>query len=282
MIPITEAPAPRAPGSKRNVTLVPGTLPAQQMPVLPFKEPDPKRAPEASGSQPATIEPDGDPWATFTAREVPPTHTPVLPFKAAAPTPFPPVDAGGARRAASASKEDAGTLDGGFIHPTTTALPFKTASPPETRHQVSMPPPQLTPAQSFPQEELEIEAGSRSPLVTGAPSIQPFLAPLPPLASGPSKDVGEAAPERVEPAKARLSLQQYARIKTELWGAHASLSEVLERHGIDEVEWRIHERRQADALADEGRGGRCDLALALMAAFEASQAEASDAGLGLS
>jgi hypothetical protein len=58
----------------------------------------------------------------------------------------------------------------------------------------------------------------------------------------------------------------------ELWGGKASLSEVLERHGIDEVEWRIHERRQADALADEAHGGRCDLALALMAALESAAA----------
>jgi hypothetical protein len=78
------------------------------------------------------------------------------------------------------------------------------------------------------------------------------------------------APER--PEEKSITLERYSRIKSELWGADERLPEVLARHGIDEIVWRVHERRQADALAAEAREGRCDLALAMMAAFEAAQA----------
>ncbi|MDI1434890.1 hypothetical protein [Polyangium sorediatum] len=73
-------------------------------------------------------------------------------------------------------------------------------------------------------------------------------------------------------ARGDLSVERYARIKVDLWGAQAALHEVLARYGIDEVAWRVHERQQAEALAGEAREGRCDLALALCAAFEAAKA----------
>lgn len=94
--------------------------------------------------------------------------------------------------------------------------------------------------------------------------LAPTLAPVPTATAAP---VAPPAPR----ATAVLSVERYARIKAELWGC-AGLGAVLERHGIDEVEWLVHERRQASLLAGEAREGRCDLALALVAAFETARA----------
>ncbi|HZF54508.1 MAG TPA: DUF2169 domain-containing protein [Polyangiaceae bacterium] len=298
-IPVTEAPpAPRAPNYRRTATLVPGPTPAtsppRRRPTLPFMTAAPRVAPgpEPSAAPPAPValEDDGR-WSTLTARDVAPTHTPALPFVASSPTAAPWTDgSGGSSDARPLNDDRTGGLGAGFMHPTTSGLPFKTAPQTEVRDPASMSPLQLTPPPSSPRGELApavelrplIDAGSQD---TRLSSGLPFRTASPPAATppatAPSEGSGEAAAERVErkPGKASLSIEQYARIKMQLWGAHASLSEVLERHGIDEVEWRIHERRQADALAAEEREGRCDLALALMAAFEASQAQSSTADL---
>ena len=94
--------------------------------------------------------------------------------------------------------------------------------------------------------------------------MAPTLAPAPTATAAP---VAPTAPR----AMAVLSVERYARIKAELWGC-TELGAVLERHGIDEVEWRVHERRQGSLLAGEAQEGRCDLALALVAAFETARA----------
>ncbi|HRI69888.1 MAG TPA: hypothetical protein PK156_36920 [Polyangium sp.] len=47
---------------------------------------------------------------------------------------------------------------------------------------------------------------------------------------------------------------------------------MLSKHGLDEIEWRILEQQQTEALELEAKEGKCDLALALVAAFEAANA----------
>ncbi len=121
-----------------------------------------------------------------------------------------------------------------------------------------------------------------APLVTPASPllsspVAPLVTPASPLLSSPvAVSLGEhreapAGDASARPAAPAISLEQYARVKSELWGADASLNEALERHGIDEIAWRVHERRQAEALAAEAREGRCDLALALIEAFESAK-----------
>jgi hypothetical protein len=79
-----------------------------------------------------------------------------------------------------------------------------------------------------------------------------------------AKPQGAPAPK----PKSELSFERYARIKVHLWGTNVSREEVLSKHGIDEIEWRIMERHQTEALDLEAKEGRCDLALALLDAFE--------------
>jgi hypothetical protein len=72
--------------------------------------------------------------------------------------------------------------------------------------------------------------------------------------------------------KSELSFERYARIKVHLWSADASREDVLSKNGMDEIEWRILEQQQTQALDLEAKEGKCDLALALVAAFEAANA----------
>ncbi|MDC0747530.1 DUF2169 family type VI secretion system accessory protein [Polyangium mundeleinium] len=115
---------------------------------------------------------------------------------------------------------------------------------------------------------------SAGSVVPSAGGIVPSAGGIVPSAGGIVPSVGGIVPSAggVGAARGELSVERYARIKVDLWGAQAALHEVLSRYGIDEVAWRVHERQQAEALAGEAREGRCDLALALCAAFEAAKA----------
>ncbi len=96
--------------------------------------------------------------------------------------------------------------------------------------------------------------------------------------SGPSDDIkptipaskAEASPR--PGAKSELSFERYARIKVHLRDANASREDVLSKNGLDEIEWRILEQHQTDALDHEAKEGKCDLALTLLAAFEVANA----------
>jgi hypothetical protein len=139
------------------------------------------------------------------------------------------------------------------------ALPFS-AAPAFSAPLASL----AAPAFSAPLASLAAPAFSAPPTMSAAAA----LAPPPPE----NREPPPAAPGQAGEAKAPLSVERYARIKADLWGARGALHEVLARHGIDEVAWRVHERQQAEELAGEAREGRCDLALALCAAFEAAKA----------
>nr|WP_240806816.1 DUF2169 domain-containing protein [Polyangium spumosum] len=111
-------------------------------------------------------------------------------------------------------------------------------------------------------------------MVPSAGAMVPSAGAMVPLAGDTVPLAGDTVPLAgdVVPSPGELSIERYARIKVDLWGARAALHEVLARYGVDEVAWRVHERQQAEALAGEAREGRCDLALALCAAFEAAKA----------
>jgi hypothetical protein len=280
------APAPMDSHADEWATLVPLGAPQSTAPALPFKAPEPKIAPalEASAQRPAPIHSGADEWATLVPLGAPQSTAPVLPFASASPpADRPPDSREGPVTASAPSHARSATLPLGLTGPAASPLPFQSAPPLEARPLLSALPAQVPPTQSPSPDRLEpdlerrpsTQAAAWSPL---APSGLPFLSTSPPAAPPPApeppNDRINAPAERAEatPGKAALSVEHYARIKMELWGGKASLSEVLERHGIDEVEWRIHERRQADALANEAHGGRCDLALALMAALESAAA----------
>lgn len=78
-----------------------------------------------------------------------------------------------------------------------------------------------------------------------------------------------AAPRKT---KGDLSFERYAQIKVYLWSSNAPREDVLSKHGLDEIDWHILEQEQTEALETEAKEGKCELALALMAAFEAANA----------
>jgi hypothetical protein len=75
-----------------------------------------------------------------------------------------------------------------------------------------------------------------------------------------------------------LPLEVYAAVMAEVWDAAAPLDAVLERHGIAEEDFRLHERRQAEALDREADEGRAQLALALVGALDAARAQKAGPG----
>ena len=77
----------------------------------------------------------------------------------------------------------------------------------------------------------------------------------------------EDAPDQAPKASELLPLERYASIRVELWARRASLAEVLERHGLDELAWRAHEGRWLAELGREAAEGRVERALALRAAI---------------
>jgi hypothetical protein len=113
----------------------------------------------------------------------------------------------------------------------------------------------------------------------------PFLRPLIPVA--PATPSPDAAPPEAEPLdpqeekrkrlqaqiqKPLLPLETYATIQVDLWDEGVLLENVLARHGIDEITWRDNEQRRADALAEESKQGRSEMAVALAEALEAAAA----------
>lgn len=196
-----------------------------------------------------------------------PEAAPVLPFHAALPfqpqpapaSPSPavvlgraPLGAGGSPPPPGHAIEDEPTYTEPAA-PVRAPLPFQPAQPPG-----GMPPWLARPA---------------GPIEPSAPLFTLESAPIASPIATPVDDRGALGLERqARPAAPAISLEQYARIKTELWDAGVDLREILEEHGVDEIAWRVHERWQADALAAEAREGRSDLALALIAAFERAQA----------
>lgn len=141
------------------------------------------------------------------------------------------------------------------------------------------------------------EAPAPRERLPSVPAATPFTAPvvaptsaLPPIPSpsdaprplqwsrlsGPSDEIkpSMAMSEVAAPRKTKgdLSFERYAQIKVYLWSSNAPREDVLSKHGLDEIDWHILEQEQTEALETEAKEGKCELALALMAAFEAANA----------
>jgi len=128
-----------------------------------------------------------------------------------------------------------------------------------------------------------------TPFVAPAAPTAPALASIPSPAdgprpmqwsrlSGPSDEikpvVAMSKSDMATPVKAKseLSFERYAQIKVHLWTSNAPREDVLSKHGLDDIDWHILEQQQTEALETEAKEGKCDLALALVAAFEAANA----------
>lgn len=157
-------------------------------------------------------------------------------------------------------------------HASTSGLPFQTPASGD-----STPPPPRERLSSIP-EPLPFSAPRSDAPSKGLSSSLPGDAPRP-VQWGRLSGNESAAPLAVKPTEAapspkptaERSFERYARIKAHLWALDGSRDEVLGKYGLDEIEWRILEQQQAEALEVEAKEGRCDLALALVAALEAAQ-----------
>lgn len=111
----------------------------------------------------------------------------------------------------------------------------------------------------------------RSPLVPPAPVAAP------PLARGfdlQALDLSTAAPsppqlpERDRPAavvsSSELSLERYTAIRAEIWANKEPRRDILKRHGLTELKWRMAERRLSDKLAEDKNGASVAAALATL------------------
>jgi hypothetical protein len=278
MSPAVAAPAapeakPKAPlpdalpfKSQRKMTLInPPLLPEDVPPALPFVKVAGDAVREAAADSPPAM--PVLPFVKVVAeapRDVPPPAgvQPVLPFITTTKT-LPGIP----------SNPDVAPPD------TPSALPFsKPAAPPPS--DTPSPPAWVPSALPFVKKS-EPEA---TPWAAPSPAF-PFLRPLIPVA--PATPSPDAAPPEAEPLdpqeekrkrlqaqiqKPLLPLETYATIQVDLWDEGVLLENVLARHGIDEITWRDNEQRRADALAEESKQGRSEMAVALAEALEAAAA----------
>jgi hypothetical protein len=227
----------------------------------------------------------------------PPKVEPPLNTDSPARAPEAPVDAGGEDKGKSIAGDTiASTLKSDRIEPKEVTSPTETLSPGAGVRFNVLPFATPTDEAASPTETLSPGAGVRFnvlPFATpadaeggGEPSrtqtrldALPFMpesrlssSPLSPTPPSPPIQADESppnAPPRAEVAP--LSVDVYAAIKAELWAEASPPDVVLARHGLDEVQWRVHERLHLEALASEARAGWSARALALMAALSAAQ-----------
>jgi hypothetical protein len=92
--------------------------------------------------------------------------------------------------------------------------------------------------------------------------------------SSPNAAVSHEAWEPFAP----IPLELYARVKVELWQRRDPLEDVLERHGLDELQWRAHERWLKRAMGADAEGRAVGRALALAGALRRARAEVRGGG----
>jgi hypothetical protein len=155
--------------------------------------------------------------------------------------------------------------------------PFLAAGPAVPAGHASAPPPIARPP-------LAPLPASPSPLAP--PPLAP-VAPPPPLAPAvPPKPVPEpprtaaaAPPPEPKPSDKGelLPLDTYAAVKVALLRGKA-LPAVLEKHGLDEMSWRLEERRRAEALSRAAERGDLSVVHTLRKAMRDAQKKADESG----
>ncbi len=110
-----------------------------------------------------------------------------------------------------------------------------------------------------------------SPAAPAVIPVRPLPAPFAPV-SAPLVEQSPPAPATAPLVEQLpISLDVYAAVKVAFWDKaeeRADIEDTLGEHGIDEDTWRAGEERLNEALAEEAREGRSDLARALRAAIK--------------
>jgi hypothetical protein len=183
---------------------------------------------------------------------------------------------------------DATRVDRGEVRlpsPPTAPLPVMAPLAPPAPAGTSAPPPRPW-STSAPSLEPAQRPAPSTPGAVALAGLPPPRAPAAPppvirparldIASPPAATSPDGAePLAQAPARGSIALEAYARIKAETWRRPNAVGEILERHGVDEALWQANERRQEQALADEAREGRSELAVRLREALSKARAELS-------
>lgn len=120
-----------------------------------------------------------------------------------------------------------------------------------------------------------LAAGSAPLPFRSEPPIEPLRRPFSSPVTMLETPVANDPPATIQ-AKL-LAVQVYASIKAALWDAAASsAARIVAAYGVTEVEWLTHELRYANALAEEARRGRTELALTVSSAILAARAQRLD------
>ncbi|HVK70015.1 MAG TPA: DUF2169 domain-containing protein [Polyangium sp.] len=298
LAPSAPKPAAALPFTPASAPAMPPSEPRRERPPLSFARNDDEPTPTGNVGKPegfSTL-----PFQRSPLRQMPTSS--LTPAPAPAPPQAPPIDPdddGTQTLVPQVRPAVAATLPfvaSGMIAPdddgTGTILPGRQAAPSALPFRAPEPAAAAEEAEPATERKPKLQPDAALPFGNPTPAASPLLVPsgegvVPSeggsthlagggmhLGGGVVPSAGSVVPSAggVGAARGELSVERYARIKVDLWGAQAALHEVLSRYGIDEVAWRVHERQQAEALAGEAREGRCDLALALCAAFDAAKA----------
>jgi uncharacterized protein DUF2169 len=149
--------------------------------------------------------------------------------------------------------------------PSSSSLPI---APPPAFGAFAPPPPApapRTPALGFsPPPPLQPLPSATSAAAAKSPPAAPRTAAAAPPPPEPAADKGDLLP-----------LETYAAVKVALLRGKA-LPSVLERHGLDEMSWRLEERRRADALSRAAERGDLSVVHTLRRAMREAQKKADE------
>lgn len=169
---------------------------------------------------------------------------------------------------------DESTADGPPA-PAAPALPFPTArahAPPRGAAHGDVPARAMTPAHPAKVSAPEASFAPVPPVYATAPSAMRAAGPgapppiaTPPPAPPPIQPPREPLP--AEPAADLLPLDLYAKVKVAILHDRRPLAEVLEAHGLDEVQWRKEEQLRAEALSRAASQGDSRPVIALRRAM---------------
>jgi hypothetical protein len=99
---------------------------------------------------------------------------------------------------------------------------------------------------------------------------------LRPVQEAPAFEEPRRAPKEEPTVEPLLALETYVAIKAAIWAAPDTTATVVAARGMTEVEWLVHEKRYAEAIAEEARVGRTALTRAVQTAIAAAEGRGTE------
>lgn len=220
----------------------------------------------AKGSPPALVVMEE---TTRVVEDERPSSAPALPFQKIPPGAISPAAVAGPARRVTPDGDTVEAGDSRLAAPRGAPLPFRAPAMAQSWDDErtvdiaqSAPPAGAQPGGALPFQSTEppgarpLHSHSYSPAPTPQPAA-PDLPAAPPIGRAGSEGSKKGAARETK----RISMDVFAAIHAERWEGRARLGEILARYGLDEEDWAAHEKRQNEALAEEARLGKCELAL---------------------